>query len=390
MGIFSRDKIPEPYISVALDEACHDPFHPGARITGTITLQNPVQRQLCRSQISFFGHVVTHNTRTESSGTGQNRSSRTIHYHDDAELFCFNEALSHDITIEQDQTYTWRFDFTFPGMTASGRAGVYTRDTASSGIYTEESHPLPPTFREATGPSHYAMVEYNVQTLFSFYDREDPYVAQLEPLIFLPFSPPPPNTLTEVAKPTEKYSSSRLVGQEKSFKHSVRDRFSSQTPHVYFTMKASLASHLVTSSAFPIYACVEIGPFSDPSISIPSIDIKIKSLKLHPITFYRALRVRGSSRPEHEVMDDYSILLNAVPENRLVQQQHITVEDKKTTCYPATFEARIPGDACPTFRTFNINHTYLLKVTVEAEICGKTFEHKFEVPDIMILSSLTG
>jgi hypothetical protein len=62
---------------------------------------------------------------------------------------------------------------------------------------------------------------------------------------------------------------------------------------------------------------------------------------------------------------------------------------KNVWFYPATFEARTPGTTCPSFRTFNINHNYQIEMKVEIEVCGKSFEFKIEVPDVVVLPAAT-
>ena len=57
-----------------------------------------------------------------------------------------------------------------------------------------------------------------------------------------------------------------------------------------------------TASSFPIYVCVEIDEPSASIVEVPEITLRLKSLKLIPVTFFRAVKVHGwaSDRPEHE------------------------------------------------------------------------------------------
>ena len=234
-------------------------------------------------------------------------------------------------------------------------------------------------------------MEYNVEVAFQFDDHEEPYMMKLEPLNFMPkHRRPDPSPLAEFVNPPQKYSSSRLVGGEKSITHSFRDKFSSQTPSVKLVMKTTVPSHHITSGSFPIYACIEIDALSHPSIDISSINIRIKSLKLCKFTFYRAIRYRGISVRSREREETYEDLvpLNTVPESCRVVQQHSASGDRKFLYFHATFEARIPGATCPSFQTFNINHNFRLEFKLEAEICEKKFEFKVDVPDVVVFPDL--
>jgi hypothetical protein len=161
--------------------------------------------------------------------------------------------------------------------------------------------------------------------------------------------------------------------------NSFRDKLSKQTPSVEMTLKAMIPEAISTGGVFSIQTCVEIDSLSAPNISIPSVEVRITSLKLRSITFSRALRVSGNftDRDEHEEIDGEKLLLNANPSTRMVEAE--SVEKGSKLVFPAIFEGRIPADTCPSFRTFNINRTYRLKGAVEADVCGKAFEHKFEM-----------
>ena len=127
MGIFSRKPhTPEPSISLILDEYCPGPFHPGSVISGTATLQSPVQRYLQLAQVSFFGHAMTHAYESEGSG----KDSNSIYFRDDASLFRINQCLSQSTTIERHQISSWRLQFTFPHFASLVGPSPYTGKTA--------------------------------------------------------------------------------------------------------------------------------------------------------------------------------------------------------------------------------------------------------------------
>jgi hypothetical protein len=84
-----------------------------------------------------------------------------------------------------------------------------------------------------------------------------------------------------------------------------------------------------------------------------------------------------------------TISLNTIPEAAIAGAQNGKINDQDCLSYRTTFEARIPDELSPSFETLNLVRNYCLKVDVEAELCGKNFEHKFEIPGVVILSDLT-
>jgi hypothetical protein len=295
--------------------------------------------------------------------------------------------------VVTDVPSQWRFDFQYPYETQLIGESPYPRETESSGIYTNLAHALPPSFLLDIGSSSYAKVEYIVQAVFQFEGEKYPQVVQLPPLSLAPLSQGPHQPrLVEFTKPSEQYASSRLLeGVEKSFRGSFKDKFSSHTPSVNLALKASVPTLLDTASAFPIYVCAEIDSPSTTAVTIPKVNIKITKLTLCQYTFYRAVSERNYSsyRTESQFTHEDLLLLNALPDTLDVTQRDRFDGVKNIWFYPATFEARTPGTTCPSFRTFNINHNYQIEMKVEIEVCGKSFEFKIEVPDVVVLPAAT-
>lgn len=387
MGLFSRTpRIPDPVITIYLDDHCRGACFPGSNVSGTITLESPAQRTIETVLTSFFGHAMTATIRHE--GTGNNR--RTIYYEDDAGLFFIEQPTCQSATVEQDIIYSWPFQFQFP-HSSGGLEGPspYTGETATTGVYLSDSHPLPPSFGLRRSSHEYAIVEYKVQAHVKFSGEKDPFMADTEPLNFVPYNPrPQPSPFAEFVKEAQQYSSSRLIGEEKSFRHSFLDKFSSGTPSLNLVMKSTVSPRVTSSGSFPIYACIELDSFSDSKIDVPLVNIKIKSLKLCRYTFYRSLRVRSSFfRKEQQEIHEELVPLNTVPESLQVEGKYGDTNGRKFVYFPASFEARIPGDACPSFQTFNINHNFQLEFELEAEVCEKKFEYEVVVPNVIVFPS---
>ncbi|KXS98650.1 hypothetical protein AC578_10072 [Pseudocercospora eumusae] len=395
MGIFSRkEKIVPPQVAIHLDHA--GPYAPGLPITGSVHVQTPVPRPISSVAITCVGKATTHNIRrVQRAGAGVGMASgpntstrRTIHYHDDAQLFREAQGLFSDTELIPEKPLTTQFSLTIPWGTEDVHGGgPYVEGRSNPEAYTTRSHPLPPTFVHQHDSDRYASIEYGLQVLIHFADgSSEPYASPVKGFVLIPLPNHSPSDarFLESIRPSEKYSSSRLTGAEKSAIHSFKDKFSSSTPSVNVVLKARTVSIVPTGSSFSIQTCAEIDSFSVDSISIPSVQLRIRDVKLMPITFYRALRVESLAsssldRGEHEEIDEEKILLNANPDTQTVQGEQRMAENSSKLVFPATFEARIPSSVCPSFRTLNINRTYRLKMVLRADICGKEFEHKFEL-----------
>ena len=71
--------------------------------------------------------------------------------------------------------------------------------------------------------------------------------------------------------------------------------------------------------------------------------------------------------------------MNAKPEKAVVNLDE-AINDGGKLIFATAFEARIPSNIPPSFRAFNINRSYQVKIEVETTVCGKTFEHDYETP----------
>lgn len=388
-----KERLQDPHVSVLLDDNCNPPFRPGSRISGVATLQCPSQRQLQGGEAIFFGRAVTNCTRIGSMGTSYFRranfsTNETLRYHDDACLFRQKQSFGQQCAIQPDQPYAWNFEFVFPHSASLIGPSPYH----PTEIYASERHLLPPSFARYFNENHYATVEYNVQAVFQFSDNPQPLTVQLPPLDFLPHPGlPDSSTLIEYVRPAERFSRSRLTQERKSFRHSLGEKISSSRssiPSVDLIIKTSLNTNVKQSSPLPIHSCVEIGFHPAQPISIQSINIRIKSLKLYQVTMFRAREIQGTGgMPEYQEIGEHTIALNAIPNQVSVQAQTRPSKNGNTILFPASFEARIPHDVPPCFRTFNINQSHQLKLTLEAEVAGKTFEHKIIVERLNIFPS---
>ncbi|KAK5164242.1 uncharacterized protein LTR77_009936 [Saxophila tyrrhenica] len=392
---------PDPIVSFRLDS--HRPFGPGSPVSGLLVLevppdpkaktQPPPPRQINTAEITFYGRAATATTRSESTGNNQ---TRTIYYKDEVSLFQQPRLLAQGVSVDESSPFTSRFEFVFPyGADALPFPSPYKEGRRIHGIYDAafDQRPLPPSF-ELGGGNNYAIVEYNMKVVCQFEGDKVPLEVLLPaPLEFAPPSSVPLHLsqrpqLKEFVQEAEHYSSSRLTGAEKSFKHSFRDKFSSSTPSVDVVLKVTMPSSLQPGASFPIYACMEVSKPSTPEINLPVADIRIKKLEWHRLVYYRApLDHPHSHVKEHEQSRTDETKLNTLPESQWIEpRETIPGQDKKERSwyYPATFEARVPGDACMSFHTRNIDCGYGLEVKLETELCGKEFEYKV-VTDVLVV-----
>ncbi len=407
MGLFSLFQLPpDPVCSFNLDS--RGPFGPGSPVSGALTLlippdpkakTQPPPRQLKAAAITFYGRAATANTREESSGTGDQRRTRTIYYEDDVCLFRHCYVLITNISVDETKPLESRFGFSFP-WTADPLPipTPYEERRSVQGNYVghaeaRQQQPLPPSFRMEISSSTYAIFEYNIELVCHFEGEKTPFTVTLP--IPLGYLPPPsyPSSVgsqpsAEYVKAPRRYSSSRLIGTEKSISRSFRDKFSSNTPAVDVVLKVALPATLTPGSAFPIYACMEVLNPSTSEVSLPVAELNVKSLRWHRQVFFRALRNqhRRSHMGEHEDSRTTTTSLNTLPENQWIDpRENIPTGDKsiapksdRSWYYPATFEARIPGDTDLSIRTRNIDCGYAAELKFVAELCGKEFEFKVE------------
>lgn len=385
MGIFSREeRIHGPQVSFGLDEQCQGPLFPGHRLSGEVTIHSPIPRHIQSAVVVFSGTATTHAVRWVNRGAASAAASnrRRILYHDEAGLCSIDQHLLGQAQVHPGAPVVSRFSFIIPGSTANVVGPVpYTDGRTTEHAYATAGHILPPTLShvlEGFSDDQFATIEYVLQVVINFEPGSGPFYSQPLPLVFCPLRSPAPVQNLESVRPAERYQSSRLTGEAKSFRNSFRDKFSNETPSVDVVLRARISSSIPTGSSFAIQTCAEISSLSVPNISVPTIDLRIAKLEILPITFFRALLVSEFSmdRPEHEVVDEESLTLNATPSSRTVEAQ--ALGEGSMIVFPATFEARIPGNIPPSLRTFTINRNYSLKMTLEADIAGKTFEHKFQ------------
>ena len=148
----------------------------------------------------------------------------------------------------------------------------------------------------------------------------------------------------------------------------------------------------VVGKEFSIHATVEIGNLSDKAISIPTVDIRIVSLKLVSITTFTGKQM---NHPEIRGPDPYwktdeeEVMLNAVPELATAEQKTALVNGQDGLLYEAVFQARAPADMSPSLETDKVIRSYRFEIETRMEVCGKAFKHEFTVLNVAFSSNLS-
>ncbi|EME44710.1 hypothetical protein DOTSEDRAFT_72241 [Dothistroma septosporum NZE10] len=401
MGILSRkETLPDPVLSLHLDESCAPPFRPGSVISGHMVLSTSVNRAIRQAQLHFTGKSTTCQTAYETVGSHDAREERSIPYHHEVELFTQTQTFLEDSKLSSKEPCTTHFDFSFPSRTSSDPllSLPFTGGTTQSNTYRSAQHDLPHSLSynpqpRGIGPKKYikrntaksATIDYGLQVTVLFDDQAEPYRSDRQTFAFQPFCNPYRQHDIVTTLPMKLYASSRLICESKSLMRSLRDRMSKATPSVKVGGKITVQGHLTQLAVFPFHATVMVSELSGSAIAIESVTMWVESVTLVAVTTYRALKVRADrdkSVPlEREAVDEECIGLEVLDEKRVVRDEG---GEKGRMVYDGVFAVRVPS-VSPSLKTFNIDRKYRLRVRIAAEMCGMVFEWKAEVGGAVLI-----
>lgn len=416
MGLFSSKKPPPgpvPALSLFLASQQDQVFKPDDYVTGHVMLSTPIPLQPQAIEVSLWGRSSVW-TRTESKNQATN-SSDYEHYRDIVPLFSVTyNVLQPGDMIQPGQNYTFPFTFRVPRGTSINRTGGYKKDTDER--WTVEPHHLPPTFfwgHKETEPDH-ARIFYGVTTTLVCpgvgvgKTGQDP-ISATAPILFQPLNPHLGAPLSVVRYPkTFTLASSMLAGQSAAsigFRQKLSDRFSSGTPKLDFELGLELPDFLSSGTEFAFRCTFTAVSKTDNVVHIPALLFRVLKVELKVITFVRAPRDKhadrfmsgshgkkappvdaptgGYSGSEENYYTEKKLVLNAVPDSKVVQLEDVMLPGEKKgmaqedSC-EVWFNARVPGTIEPSFYSFAITRRYRIKVRVVAEFGGKKFEHEAE------------
>jgi len=419
MHFFSKSdpepEVPVPSSSIALDHEPGTVFRPGQLISGRVIFENTVNTTPSAVELTLWGQSETYIRRSEShsSGTGNNQTSSTTyrHYRDHAPLFIHTLNLfPSPYPLLPNTKYQWPFQVQFPERTNFSRAACY--EDPWNEIWTSVPHLLPPTFiHEPEGVlPHRCSITYGVTATIkppAGHPDEIPW-SVTAPLNFLPNDRIPQAMPPPAARSSAKtfdLASSMLAGvAQPGFRQKLADRFSSETPKVTFELGCSMPAAVSCGDVFSVRGAVRIVERSANVSVLPPVAFRVKKLELLDFALFRAPRdwaARDTSRGEpskyHTAearrlgyhtqemeISEQSVVLNAMPEHQNVSFAEGKGGGSGDGVVEASFTGRIPGYATPSFQGFAITLAYRLKAKVEVEWCGKRFELKFEVPDVLM------
>jgi hypothetical protein len=461
MGPFSSREIPQPPLpdlTIHLDDAEHRVYKPDDVVRGQVVLKPFAFIEPEALEVSLFGQsLIWYRASTTSRNFDDSITTSTYYHHwrDNAPLFeDFQDVLHAGTTsskeeekgkseatwrFEAGQTYTFPFQFTFPTQTSNARYGQYKNDLDKK--YDIGPHNLPPTFlltssynlKDSGTDANFAKIEYGIRARLvcpgvgivqgkTLADLTTTSTILFQPTCHIP--PFGPHTVLRRYPKSFTLQSSILSGKPASqigFRQSIRDRYSSSTPKLFFEVALEIPEQFTSGSEFRFRTSLTTLSKTSNAVHIPpSVTLTVLEASLLDFTFYRALYDSDASSPEdgkhwsnryeswpspdqmyvkgkyeHEEYTERKTPLNALPESVTLEldtalpeygvlagskETHNGVKEElqvRRAC-EQWFTARIPGATVPSFRSFAITRAYKVRVKLGVEVGGKKFEMQAE------------
>jgi hypothetical protein len=264
----------------------------------------------------------------------------------------------------------------------------------------------------------YAKIEYGIRArlvcpgvgVAKGQDLQDLVVTV--PLLFVPFNShlnAAHDSLSVLRfRNTFSAQTSLLAGQPPSsigFRQSMRDRFSSSTPKLDFEVSLEMPDLLTSGSELWFRASFNVLSKTGNVTHIPAIQFTVLKLDLQDFTAVRAPRDRDASffmdgrhrKNKHENMPPPNASytgqehidsskrkthLNSLPASVTLELAEVPGEEEKAPQQASScetwFKARVPGFTPPSFTSFAISRSYVVKVKLGTEIGGKKFDLEVE------------
>jgi len=418
-------KIPQPQLPDILIDLSTPPdkvYRPGDVVNGNITLAPNVPLAPDAIQVSLFGKsLVWYRTVIVI-----NNVAHHLHWRDNGPLFEITSNVLPNVhtaapLLASGETYKYPFQFRFPASVSNSRSGQYKNDHDAR--WTIDHHLLPPSFLHtskravvAGEDANYAKIEYGVRARLKcpgigFAKGQNIHDLEITaPVLFVPQNPranvsqDPPVAIRH-SKPFSMRSSA-LAGQASSsigFRQHVRDRLSSSTPKLDFEASLEIPKALASGSELCLRVFFNVISTTESASHIPTIQFTILKLDLQELTVVRPpsdkkasdsyggyhwknryenmppLDAPFSSR-EFVSLSKEKTHLNSIPPSATLNLLETPSEKGKSlqqanSC-DTWFKARIPGSTAPSFKSFAIARTYIIKVKIGIEIGGKKFEYE--------------
>lgn len=453
MGLFTSPAQQAPAltqkIEILLDQDTTKPYRPGSVVSGHIHIWFPSSAILAiqSCQVVFSGGSSTHIRKDDNKNNGTTSTTDYRHYADLASFFIVPAQLCGSGVLTADEHHRLPFQFVFPVATGNSRQGIYNHPL--DGTWTIAPHELPPSYpQEARHNSMNACsTGYSIHTTLFLADQNATHPQATTALHFMPYSRPTSSyAYLSVTKQPMHYASSHFSRKASpsgtlatlSFRQRMKDRVSSHTPRINFSLHCTLPQALVPGEQFKLTPSLHVLSRTEEVADIPAIIFRFKKLELKCVTAWRAPRdwnaqnamtyEQGSTalassaskgpdswRSEETANREIDVILNATADdgqgiavrnfagngdalpayNRqdvhtkggLKEATRTVIEPSAQShsngvtdgtvgkeIYECTFSARPTLDLVPSFRTFAIALGWRMTFEIIANIAGKDFE----------------
>ena len=351
-------------ISLSPSDQAHLPHTNGSRISGVVTFDAEALSKYDDCSLHFLGENHTIFTQTTST------SSQTYHTH--AKLFDFVQPLA-------GSSSSWPFTFEFPWHTLP--VEEQTIITPHDDFECHPGHPLPATwgFKSSYGRegSHY-WLEVRAHNSSSIFHRN---VRVRLPINFVPTANVPPAEQLpppELAHGSLFYQSRSLdpalAVEKTSLKTKLGDALhSSRVPSSVFDVQFSLPQHGYVGSRIPIGLVINHKANQSSYLQVPPVILKGLHVRITTFSHYRVLSNHGYKIYAHTVKGKSQVCTGVGYE--------VSLSSEHTVNLGAIIQQlEVPLDLIPTFRSYLVAASYVLKVTGTFECANMTKEVEVEVP----------
>ena len=351
-------------ISLSPSDQADLPHTNGSRISGAVTFNADALSKYDECSLHFLGENHTIYTQTTST------SSQTYHTH--AKLFEFAQPLS-------GSSSSWPFTFEFPWHTLP--VGDQTAITPHDDFEDQPGHPLPATwgFKSSYGRegSHYYL-EVRAHNSSSIFHRN---VRVRLPINFVPTANVPP--LEQLPPPAlargSLFYQSRsldpaLAAEKTSLKIKLGDALhSSRVPSSAFDVHFSLPQHGHVGSRIPVGLKIVHRASPSSYLQIPPVILKGLHVRITTFSRYRVLSNHGWKLYSHAIKGKSQVCTGVGYEIPLSSDQSVNLG-------AVIQQLEVPLNLIPTFRSYLVAASYLLKVTGTFQCADMTKEVEVEGP----------
>jgi Arrestin (or S-antigen), N-terminal domain len=353
-------------------------YTPGQRVTGLVIYKTTYPIRIDTVGIKLSG-VSEYQSQQGQYGTEYSQLVQETLFENVAILYDGNANVS----LAPDE-YMWPFEFTFPSLTG---------EVESNATWGGRRLPLPPSFRKLSGgigSTVLAQIRYDLEAVIlgpgqRLISRSDAKI------LFCPsrmVDSPDPGLFPQ-DKLVECISSRREMGKTGwwyNFKVSCKEAFSSSTklPKSTFSIRMELPSLVVAGQNLPLFMGVDHDLEKSNARDIPLVFLKEIKVRLDSTTRVGAVGTlgmpMGRQKPVTEVFAGPSMTIEStglVLSERMDLREHLR-------------QHLLLRNYLPSFEMPTVTRSYSMLVSIQIACAGKTFKLDFEVPELIVLSCVSG